>query len=96
MIFRLSHDFFWILFSMDNNHDQLYLMLGELRGDVKAILLQTTKTNGTLNNHSKRIEGLESDKSFNRGLSIKRHGLTAGISSAVSAIIVAIIGWTSK
>ena len=71
-----------------NSHNDIYLLLGELKSDVKSILLQTTKTNGSIVDHSKRIETIEKKQAYEKGLSVKRHGLTAGISSAISAIII--------
>lgn len=65
--------------------------MGVLKGQLRGIHTETKRTNGSLNNHDKRLDCIERELSRKKGLVEGQEQITKKVSATVSLIVSAIV-----
>jgi predicted DNA-binding protein YlxM (UPF0122 family) len=65
--------------------------MGVLKGQLRGIYTETKRTNGSLNNHDKRLDYIEKELSRKKGFVEGQEQITKKVSTIVSLVVSAIV-----
>ena len=65
----------------------IYMAVGEIKGEVRGIHLEMKRINGTLQNHDQRINTNESAIDQQKGRSALIGGIVGGVVSAIGLLL---------